>query len=98
MEEVIMIEYFLEDELNINQAAQIILNDLVRENIIPNRIVPVFNEGYLENIVPNYNFNEIRSHFRMTREDTEELCGLLAPHLPEQHLCITLEKNVLFSL
>ncbi|KAK4877686.1 hypothetical protein RN001_010192 [Aquatica leii] len=65
-------------------------------NVIPeNRLVPVYNQGYIE-IVSNYSLSEFKSHFRMSRRAMEELCTLVAPYLQEQHLRINLETKVCF--
>ncbi|XP_045106165.1 putative nuclease HARBI1 [Portunus trituberculatus] len=96
---------FLEDEANGGDAALdaaaillarrgVLVRDLIereQHDRHPTRV-----EAYVEEIVPMYNDNEFKSHFRMKRETFERLQELLAPHLPSRQ--VTPEKKLLASL
>lgn len=92
------LDNFLDNELELN-ILEGVINELAEPaGVIEVRRVPTYNEGYVEETVPSYTPSEFKSHFRMSRAAVEELCVLLAPHLHQRHLFISLEKKVLFFI
>ncbi|KAF2887760.1 hypothetical protein ILUMI_18414 [Ignelater luminosus] len=96
MADAFVMEYLLDNAIDSN-----IIYGGVNElepNVIdlPERRPEIYNEEYVGNIVPNYSISEFKCHSRMARNDVVALCALIAPHMEERHVFISLEKKVFY--
>lgn len=89
---------FFDFDVDLN-ILQVVLNNLVHPIVLNQRniIHPTYNEGYID-VIPNYNFSEFKSHFRLSRGAVAQLCNLVAPYLIQQNVVLSLETKVLFFL
>lgn len=64
----LLLEEFLEDNLNLNIIYEEI-HELIRapEIVGPQRNLPVRNKNYYELVIPTYNLDDFYAHFRMSR-------------------------------
>lgn len=67
-----LIMELMDDELNFNPIAAAIDNFIEPVNIVgPERVEPVRNEDYYDQIIPYYTLDDFHNHFRMSRATIE---------------------------
>lgn len=90
----LIVNNLLFDKFNWN-VIEVAINNIVEPIVvIPQRNECVYNQGYVENIIPNYNISEFKAHFRLSRQSFEQLCITLAPFLTNAHVSVSPETKV----
>uniref|UniRef100_A0A6P7GUG0 Nuclease HARBI1 n=1 Tax=Diabrotica virgifera virgifera TaxID=50390 RepID=A0A6P7GUG0_DIAVI len=90
----------LENRVNRNEIGEAVEMLAAPGDIVENeRVIPFRNEGYYEEVIPNYTSDDFQSHFRMARGTFQSLLNVLQMRRGEiDGEKVDFEKKVLFTI